>query len=35
MGQLGLMGLALPEAYGGAGADTVAYVVALEEIDSR
>src|SRR5262245_1153201 len=32
MGELGLMGIAIPEAYGGAGADTVAYVVALEEV---
>jgi butyryl-CoA dehydrogenase len=32
MGELGLMGIALPEAWGGSGADTVAYVVALEEI---
>jgi butyryl-CoA dehydrogenase len=32
MGELGLMGIAIPEAHGGSGADTVAYVVALEEI---
>jgi butyryl-CoA dehydrogenase len=32
MGQLGLMGIAIPEAYGGSGADTVAYVLALEEV---
>jgi butyryl-CoA dehydrogenase len=32
MGELGLMGIGIPEAYGGAGADTVAYVVALEEV---
>jgi len=32
MGELGLMGIAVPEAYGGSGADTVAYVVALEEV---
>jgi butyryl-CoA dehydrogenase len=32
MGELGLLGIAVPEAYGGSGADTVAYVVALEEI---
>jgi butyryl-CoA dehydrogenase len=32
MGELGLMGIAVPEAWGGAGADCVAYVVALEEI---
>jgi alkylation response protein AidB-like acyl-CoA dehydrogenase len=32
MGELGLMGIAVPEAWGGAGSDMVAYVVALEEI---
>ena len=32
MGELGLMGIAVPERWGGSGADTVAYVVALEEI---
>jgi len=32
LGELGFMGIAVPEAYGGAGADTVCYVVALEEI---
>jgi butyryl-CoA dehydrogenase len=32
MGELGLMGIAVPERWGGAGADCVAYVVALEEI---
>ena len=32
MGELGLMGIAVPEKWGGAGADAVAYVVALEEI---
>jgi butyryl-CoA dehydrogenase len=32
MGELGLMGIAVPERWGGGGADTVAYVVALEEI---
>src|SRR5215471_13244359 len=32
MGELGLMGIAIPEAHGGSGADTVAYVVALEEV---
>jgi len=34
MGALGLMGIAVPERWGGAGADTVSYVVALEEIAS-
>jgi butyryl-CoA dehydrogenase len=32
MGALGLMGIAVPTHWGGAGADTVAYAVALEEI---
>ena len=32
MGELGLMGIAVPERWGGGGADTVSYVVALEEI---
>jgi butyryl-CoA dehydrogenase len=32
MGELGLMGIAVPEAHGGSGGDAVAYVVALEEI---
>src|SRR5262245_54730710 len=32
MGELGLMGIAIPEAYGGSGGDTVAYTVALEEL---
>src|ERR1051326_1781280 len=32
MGELGLMGIAVPEAWGGSGADTVSYVAALEEI---
>ncbi|MCL6452730.1 MAG: acyl-CoA dehydrogenase [Alicyclobacillus sp.] len=32
MGRLGLMGLPIPEAYGGVGADFVSYVLALEEI---
>jgi butyryl-CoA dehydrogenase len=32
MGELGLMGIAIPEQYGGSGGDTVAYVVALEEV---
>ncbi len=32
LGELGFMGIAVPEAYGGAGADTVCYVLALEEI---
>jgi butyryl-CoA dehydrogenase len=32
MGELGLMGVAIPEAYGGSGGDTIAYVVALEEV---
>jgi butyryl-CoA dehydrogenase len=32
LGELGLMGVAVPEDWGGAGMDTVSYVVALEEI---
>lgn len=32
MGALGFMGIETPEAYGGAGMDTLAYVLALEEI---
>lgn len=32
MGALGLMGIEVPEEFGGAGMDTLAYVLALEEI---
>jgi alkylation response protein AidB-like acyl-CoA dehydrogenase len=32
MAELGLMGIMIPEALGGAGADTLAYVLALEEV---
>ena len=32
MGELGLLGLPIPEKYGGAGADTVSYAVAVEEV---
>jgi len=32
MGELGLLGIAVPEAEGGSGGDTVGCVVALEEI---
>jgi len=32
MGQMGFMGIEVPEEYGGAGMDTLAYVIALEEI---
>jgi alkylation response protein AidB-like acyl-CoA dehydrogenase len=32
MGGLGFMGIEMPEEYGGAGMDTLAYVLALEEI---
>jgi alkylation response protein AidB-like acyl-CoA dehydrogenase len=32
MGEIGLMGIEVPEEYGGAGMDTMAYVLALEEI---
>lgn len=32
MGELGLMGMTIPEEYGGAGTDTICYVIAVEEI---
>jgi alkylation response protein AidB-like acyl-CoA dehydrogenase len=32
LGELGMMGLPIPEEYGGAGADTVAYAIAIEEL---
>jgi alkylation response protein AidB-like acyl-CoA dehydrogenase len=32
LGELGMMGMIVPEAYGGAGMDSVSYVIALEEI---
>ncbi len=32
MGQMGLMGIEIPEEYGGAGMDTIAYVLTMEEI---
>src|SRR6185503_8076749 len=32
MGELGLMGLFVPEGYGGAGMDYVSYVIAIEEL---
>lgn len=32
MGELGLMGLPFPENYGGAGADTISYALAVEEV---
>jgi butyryl-CoA dehydrogenase len=32
MAELGLLGVAIPEEYGGAGFDTIAYVLAMEEI---
>ena len=32
MAELGLMGIAVPEAYGGAGGDTVGYALAVEEL---
>jgi butyryl-CoA dehydrogenase len=32
MGELGLMGIEVPEKFGGTGADTISYVVALEEV---
>jgi short/branched chain acyl-CoA dehydrogenase len=32
MGELGLMGIPFPEEYGGGGADTLAYAIAVEEL---
>jgi alkylation response protein AidB-like acyl-CoA dehydrogenase len=32
MAELGLMGMTIPQEYGGAGADTVAYAIAVEEL---
>ena len=32
MGELGLMGIEVPEEYGGAGLDTLSYVLAMEEV---
>ena len=32
MAELGLMGMTIPEEYGGAGADTLAYAIAVEEL---
>jgi short-chain 2-methylacyl-CoA dehydrogenase len=32
MAQLGLMGIPIPDEYGGAGADTVSYAIAVEEL---
>ncbi len=32
LAELGLMGMTVPEEYGGAGADTVAYAIAVEEL---
>jgi len=32
MGELGFMGMMMPEEYGGAGLDTVSYCLAMEEI---
>jgi alkylation response protein AidB-like acyl-CoA dehydrogenase len=32
LGELGLMGMTIPEEYGGAGADTVSYAMAIEEL---
>ncbi len=34
MGELGLMGIFIPIEYGGAGLDTLSYVIAMEEISS-
>jgi alkylation response protein AidB-like acyl-CoA dehydrogenase len=32
MGELGLLGMTLPEQYGGQGADTLSYIIAVEEL---
>ena len=32
LGELGLMGMTIPEEYGGAGADTVSYAICIEEL---
>src|SRR5690625_1420970 len=32
MGKLGMMGIPIPEKYGGAGGDTISYAIATEEI---
>src|SRR5260221_8495275 len=32
MGKMGLMGIEVPEEYGGAGMDTIAYVLTMEEV---
>src|SRR5918911_3024905 len=32
LADLGLMGMPIPEAYGGAGADTISYAIAVEEL---
>src|SRR5439155_11310692 len=32
MSELGLMGMTIPEEYGGAGTDTVSYAIAIEEL---
>src|ERR671932_1333371 len=32
LGELGLMGIPFPEHYGGGGGDTLAYVLAIEEL---
>ncbi len=32
MGEMGLMGIEIPEEYGGAGLDTLSYVLAMEEV---
>ena len=34
MGELGLMGIEVPEEYGGAGLDTIGYALAMEEISA-
>ena len=35
MAQLGLLGIVVPQQYGGAGADTISYALAIEEISKK
>src|SRR5271154_3320481 len=34
MGELGFLGMAIPQEYGGAGMDTISYALAMEEISA-
>jgi butyryl-CoA dehydrogenase len=35
MAELGFLGMAIPEEYGGGGLDTLSYAIAMEEISAR